>query len=354
MTSFLFFVATISLIIQLLYWIYFRRSLKTPKPILDITVSEPVSIIICAHNEFINLKKNLPSILSQDYPNFEVCIVLDNNTDNSMEYLKSVDDSRLKIFTINNTSAGKKQALTFGIKNAQYPTVLLTDADCQPESNLWIRSMMSARPSSEVVLGYGPIVSKNKSLITDFVNYETIQSAMLYLTAADNHMPYMAVGRNLLYDKSVFEEIGGFESHLDLASGDDDLFMQSLTEDVAISINSTPVSYMNSAPPDSLIGFRNQKQRHLSTGVKYNWKSQLYLGSYIASGICIWLSSFLILNFWILLLKFILMYLILYKIMVRMRLQATGVRWIWLDLLFYFYWMMTPFLYYTAKTNKWK
>jgi hypothetical protein len=58
-----------------------------------------------------------------------------------------------------------------------------------------------------------------------FIRFETVYSAVQYLSFALNGSPYMGVGRNLIYHKSLFAEANGFKSHEKIASGDDDLFI---------------------------------------------------------------------------------------------------------------------------------
>jgi cellulose synthase/poly-beta-1,6-N-acetylglucosamine synthase-like glycosyltransferase len=54
--------------LQLFYLFYFfRRFADYEQPPITSESEIPVSIIICAHNELNNLKKNLPSILEQKY-----------------------------------------------------------------------------------------------------------------------------------------------------------------------------------------------------------------------------------------------------------------------------------------------
>ena len=50
----------------------------------------PVSIIICARNEADNLQNLLPSVLEQDYPDYEVIVVNDCSEDNSYDVLGNI------------------------------------------------------------------------------------------------------------------------------------------------------------------------------------------------------------------------------------------------------------------------
>ena len=105
-----------------------------------------ISIIICAKNEEENLKHFLPSVLEQDYPEFEVVVVNDCSTDGTEELLSefSVQYKHLRYTSIPANEKflhGKKLAVTIGLKSARYDHVLLTDADCYPVSNLWLQKM---------------------------------------------------------------------------------------------------------------------------------------------------------------------------------------------------------------------
>src|SRR5664280_2232764 len=84
-------------LIQLFFYlfVYFKRFTESKK------TGEPVSIIICARNEAENLKNFLPSVLEQDYPDFEVVVVNDCSEDNSYDilgtFLKKYPNLRISI-----------------------------------------------------------------------------------------------------------------------------------------------------------------------------------------------------------------------------------------------------------------
>lgn len=118
------FIFLIALVVQLFFWlgIFSRLAFYNPDkanaPSKQIVHKKPVSVVICARNEAENLEKNLPLILSQHYDCFEVIVVNDNSSDNSLEILL---EFQLKFdnFTVVNlqqaTLPGKKEALSAGI-----------------------------------------------------------------------------------------------------------------------------------------------------------------------------------------------------------------------------------------------
>jgi len=87
--------------IQLLYhWFYFSR-LAFFKPDKPQSGKPPVSVIICARNEYLNLKENLPAYLQQNYPEYEVIVVNDGSDDDTKLLLNELKTRFLNLKIIN-------------------------------------------------------------------------------------------------------------------------------------------------------------------------------------------------------------------------------------------------------------
>ena len=271
-----------SALIQLLYYLVFylragmyrynRKSMKT----------EPVSVIICARNEAENLASFLPSVLEQDYHDFEVIVVNDCSDDETEDILKKFtrEYDNLKVSTIHKESSlrhSKKMALFIGIKAARNDLLLLTDADCQPVSKDWIAShAASFTKKTDFVLGYGGYLKK-KGLLNKYIRYDSMFITMQYTGMAMAGLPYMGVGRNLAYRKTVFLENKGFGPHLNLQSGDDDLFVNLLARKENTYVNLAPESFTRSIPSGTWKEYRQQKTRHISTASLYRGLTKLLL-----------------------------------------------------------------------------
>ncbi len=153
-------------LINILYYIgYF--SFASAKPTFPSGNKVPVSVIVCAKNEAVNLQKFIPAILNQNYAHFELILINDASTDETLEVMEQFQksDDRVKIVNVQNNEAfwgKKKYALTLGIKKAKNPYLLFTDADCAPESELWIAKMSSHfQRNKSIILGYGGYLKKN-------------------------------------------------------------------------------------------------------------------------------------------------------------------------------------------------
>jgi hypothetical protein len=135
---------------------------------------------------------------------------------------------------------------------------------------------------TDVVLGFSPY-AEEPGVLNKFIRFETTLIALQYLGLAKVGIPYMAVGRNLMYRKSFFYEIGGFEGIEGIASGDDDLFIQKRKENHKVDIVFSKPSFVTSIPKQSWREFIRQKSRHLSTGPLYRPLPLLLIGLLSAS-----------------------------------------------------------------------
>ena len=144
----LFYIFSSAAAIQLFYYLFFYLSVCFYRSPETEKTKQPVSVIICARNEAENLRNFLPSVLEQDYPEYEVIVVNDCSEDNSYEVLGNylLQYPHLRISNVNKDpkfTHNKKFAQFIGIKAAKNEILLFTDADCQPDSNKWLEGMTS-------------------------------------------------------------------------------------------------------------------------------------------------------------------------------------------------------------------
>lgn len=263
---------------------------------------QPVSVIICGRNEASNLKRYLPSILSQEYPVYEIIVVDDSSTDNSGSILEEISAkySHFRYTTIpydEKFSHNKKLAVTVGIKAAQYEHLLLTDADCYAESKDWISKMCgNFSEKTDIVLGYGGYIRK-KGLLNKFIRFDTLFIALQYFTFALSGFPYMGVGRNLAYKKSLFFRNKGFASHSRIISGDDDLFINEVASTQNTKIEICKQSHTRSEPENNFNSWVNKKRKHILTGKKYRSIHKLLLSGELLSRMFFYISFTLLLFF---------------------------------------------------------
>lgn len=272
-------------------WIVFSRLAfynAAKRPVND--EKKPVSVVICAKNEYHNLVRFLPCVLEQDYPEYEVIVVNDASDDDTFYLLRELSekDDRLKVINLHqnlNFYVGKKFPLSIGIRSAKYPTLLLTDADCYPAGPHWIQSMQSVfTGKTEIVLGYGAYLDE-PGLLNRLIRFDALNVAMQYMSLALCRLPYMGVGRNLAYHKQLFHQAGGFINHYKISSGDDDLFINQVANRHNTRIQPDAEAITYSRPKQTFASWYRQKKRHLTTGGFYKLTHKMILGLYSFSQI---------------------------------------------------------------------
>ena len=241
----------------------------------------PVSVIICAKNELDNLKRNLSVVLEQKYPVFEVVLMDDHSSDGTLKFVKELQKKykHLKYYKASDSiknKEGKKWALAEAVSMTLYEKLLLTDADCRPSSLSWIEIMSSHfTAKNEIVLGIGQYIPKGK-WFDNLIQYETSITAFSYLGFALKNRAYMGVGRNLAYSKRIFKP-DYFEKE-NIASGDDDLFIQAAAKHDNTTICTEIKAQTLSESPSSYSDWISQKQRHFSTAFYYKPSVKIRLG----------------------------------------------------------------------------
>ena len=262
-----------------------QRRHATEPPIADEDLPK-VSVIVCARNEQTNLSDYLHTLLGQDYPCYEVIVVNDGSEDDTQQVLERYAQQCNNLYITfvpceARVISSKKLALTIGIKAAHYDYLLLTDADCRPESRNWIREMMSGfvrgGEQTEVVLGYGAYMEK-QTVLSSLISYDTLFIGLQYMGMAAAGYPYMGVGRNLAYKRATFFAHDGFRGLLNERSGDDDLFVNKVTNRRNAAIVGSRDSITWSPPKTSWGEWLHQKRRHLSVSHHYKTVSKLRLG----------------------------------------------------------------------------
>lgn len=284
---------TLSSVLLIVVWILFFSALLVSKILATHegrTVFQPVSVLVCAHNACTELIKLVPAIMNQKYPEFELLIVDDGSTDQTINHVRDFQKKwqNLRLVHLPKTVPGKKAALTQGVGHSKYELILLTDADCIPRGDFWIASMVNRMDENkDIVLGYSPYFRK-EGLLNRFIRFETCLNGIQYLSSALKGFTYMGVGRNLLYRKRMFDP-DLFRP--ELPYGDDDLLISNLSRSANVAVCTDPGSLVYSEPKVSWLAYFRQRRRHYAASASYRPAHKFLLGIY---HLCFILSFLLI------------------------------------------------------------
>ncbi|WP_165699300.1 glycosyltransferase [Hymenobacter jejuensis] len=287
-------------LVQLYYAAYYFLPFanRPTEPEDNAGAAEPVSVLVCAHNELDNLRRLLPLLLQQEYPvGFEIVLVDDRSDDDTYLYAQQLAQyfPNVQLVTVSTTPLGlspKKYALTLGIKSARYEQMLFTDADCIPATNQWIRLMQRgfARPA-DLVIGYSAYAPES-GFLNKLVRFETLLTGAQYLSFAWRGKPYMGVGRNMAYSLRCFRTTKGFASHIRSLGGDDDLLVQDAVQHgMRVTVVAEPAAHTLSKPASTWSAWWHQKRRHLSAGRRYRLADQFRIGNFIGTNLLFYFTT---------------------------------------------------------------
>ncbi|WP_296343054.1 glycosyltransferase [Winogradskyella sp.] len=264
-----------------------------------------LSVIICAKNEAENLKKNLPKMISQDYKDFEIVLINDSSSDETLEIFESFESfaKTHSLITIVNVKSieqfwgNKKYALTLGIKATKNEFLVFTDADCEPSSQFWLEELSSHFSNQKsIILGFGAYKKVKYSFLNMLIRFETLMTAVQYFSYAKAGIPYMGVGRNLAYRKELFFNNGGFKKHILIKSEGDDLFINEIANAKNTSVCISKNSFTISEPKRSFKDWTTQKRIHISTSKHYKPLHKFLLGLFYISQLMFWGFAFVLLS----------------------------------------------------------
>lgn len=222
------------LVIYCILILYYKLGWKAARPFL-LSTQQPVtkiSVIIAARNEEQNIGKLLTSLESQTYPDefFEVIVVDDHSTDNTVTVVQNFASVKLIKLQLENINSYKKKAIETGIAAATGDLIVTTDADCVVNEN-WLKAIAAFKEETNAIFIAAPVVMQYKfTLLQTFQSLDFLVLQGITAAAVQKRMHNMCNGANLAYERKAFFEVNGFSGVDHIASGDDMLLMQKISQ----------------------------------------------------------------------------------------------------------------------------
>jgi poly-beta-1,6-N-acetyl-D-glucosamine synthase len=213
----------------------------------------PVSIIVPAYNEGGLLERALSSLLRLDYPEYEVVVVDDGSTDDTLARAAAWEGRRgpCEVRVITKRNGGKASALNAGIAASRHAFILCMDADSYLEPQTLLRAIERfADPSVGAVAGNVKVENRGK-IITRLQALEYIEGLNMPrraqgFVAAVNIVP----GPVGMFRREALEEVGGYDT--DTFAEDADLTLKMITsgwrvvyEDEAVAWSEAPERWID-------------------------------------------------------------------------------------------------------------
>jgi glycosyltransferase involved in cell wall biosynthesis len=313
-----FYIFVVFTAIQIAYYLTFSSFLFKRKKRKRDSEKPPVSVIVFAKNSAAQLKENLPYLLAQEYPTFEIVLINNASSDETDEVMETFqeENENIKIVNVDNNEAfwnNKKYSLTLGIKASKYDRLLFTDANAHPISEHWI-SEMSGKFTVKITIILGYEKYKNESTFKNlFFRFHHLLSAIKCFSFAKTGNPFMAFGNNLAYNKAEFFKVNGFIKHIKFKYGEDDLFIRDAANEENINFCISKDSFIETNPPESFSDWFHQQRVSNSMRQHYKFKHRFILSFFILSKV-IFYALAVVLFFmypWELILAFVLAYVLI-------------------------------------------
>lgn len=239
-----------------------------------------VSVIVPSRNYEEKLRKLLPGLLDQDYPDFEIVVIDDCSSDGTEWYLAELKLQTNKLKTshiVQETDFPNALALTIGVRAATKDWLLFLNPLCKVPGKTWLRSFAeSIQPNSEAVFGFVKYANSDGSMQKLF-RYENFDSFILYGAARYLGLPMPVTDINIAYKREKFLNLKGFAGVLDSRFSENELFINKISNrrnTTYLLDRSTVISYIGDT--DWYDGM-NFKKKQLLLKKKFTFGQNLFL-----------------------------------------------------------------------------
>ena len=270
----------ILLLIQIFYIVLKAVFILSGRKKTGIHDYPPISVIITSRNYEEELKKIIPVLLKQDYPDFQVVVVDDCSSDGTEWYLSNLklEYGNLKTTRIiQETDFPNALALTVGIRAATNEWMIFLNPLCLIPDRNWLKNYAEhLRPNRETVYGYVNF-STCKGWMHHLIHCDIFNSFIMSGSARYLGLPMPVGDINLAYRRSGFLDRKGFAAVLESPFCENELY----TNEISTRGNShylmqkgTAVSYDEEV---GWIDFVNFKKKELLLKQKFTVGQRLYL-----------------------------------------------------------------------------
>lgn len=200
------------------------------------------SVVIPTYNRSNEIKRAINSVLLQTFQDFEIIVVDDGSTDATIDVVNSIDDSRIKIVSQNNS--GATVARNSGILNSKGAYVSFLDSDDE-----WLPSMLENQyacfiSDEEVGCVYSDVLIKNPS--GKIINFGRNFGVSGYCYKEVLEQGFLAPTSVLSAKREILLKTGLFDITLP-ASQDDDICFK-LAKISKVAFIPKVLAYMHSGP----------------------------------------------------------------------------------------------------------
>lgn len=203
----------------LVYYLGFFWNAAFNKPQENNAKRIPVSVIVYAKNNSEELRYLLPVLLNQNYHQYELVLVNNASTDDTLDLIKeyALMYPNIRVVDVVNNEAfwgNKKYALTLAVKASKNEYLVCIDADKKIHSYNWLLQLTSHFTLHKTIVLGSFFYSKQKGIFNKWLRFfHTIQQ-MQSLAYSKNSIPYSLNLQQIAFKKEEFYNVNGFITHM--------------------------------------------------------------------------------------------------------------------------------------------
>jgi len=204
------------------------------------------SIIIPLYNKAAYIRKAIQSVLDQTFKQYEIIIVNDGSTDNSLEVVRNCQLSTVNSQLIDQRNQGVSTTRNNAIKLAKYEYIAFLDADdwWEPTYLEEMKKLISDFPEAGIYSSGYYIMKINEKLIANVGVDSKFQSGYInYCQVYANKLGMPVWTGATIIKKSVFDSEQGFKPNLKLGE-DFDLWVR-VAQKYPVAFLNKPLAYYN-------------------------------------------------------------------------------------------------------------
>lgn len=230
MLSLLLYVFIAIVFIQLFYYLGVFSSFSFSKESENNPKRIPVSVIVYARNQAEEVKKLLPHLVNQNYHDYELVLVDNASSDETLDIFKEYAQmfANIRLVRVENNETfwnNKKYAQTLAIKAAKHEYLLFIDAENAIDNELWIMSMASNFTLNKTIVIGPSMYFKAKGFLNKVIRFDAVFSQLHSFSWTNYGAPFSYFSRNIAYKKEEFYKVSGFITHMNNRLGEREFFL---------------------------------------------------------------------------------------------------------------------------------
>jgi cellulose synthase/poly-beta-1,6-N-acetylglucosamine synthase-like glycosyltransferase len=249
-------------------YLNYVRSMREKREVDRRTFDYPTcSLLIPAHNEEKVIGPTIEAMLKLDYPKdkLQIIVINDGSSDGTKSIIEHYAriDARVQLFDIpkGEGGKGKSRTLNLGIKQAHGDVIAIYDADNTPDKDAlrYLVAQLISHPELGAVIGKFRTVNKNATLLTRFINIETLSfQSMLQAGRWQMHGISTLPGTNFVMWSHLIQKLNGWDE-------------EALTEDSELTIRIYEEGYKVKFIPYAITYEQEPQQWHVWVRQRMRW-----------------------------------------------------------------------------------